>query len=262
MNLKNYDIVIINTSAGKDSLCSIHEMCRLAKEQNYPLSKIHLSHQDLGESEWKGTKELAIQQAEFFGLEIHISAYKNRHGENKSLLDYIEKRGMFPSNKQRFCTSEFKRGPGSTVITKLTKGFDNCRVLYVFGFRREESPSRNKKKKLCINKRHSTKTRTVYDYLPIHDLHVGEVWDIIKSNKLPYHYAYDLGMPRLSCCFCIFSPFDALVIAGKANPELLDRYVAVEQKINHTFRKDLAIREIKSAIENNYLPVEVNDWIM
>lgn len=30
----------------------------------------------------------------------------------------------------------------------------------------------------------------------------------------------DLGMPRLSCCFCIFSPRSALLLAGKHNPGL------------------------------------------
>jgi hypothetical protein len=46
MHLNDYDIVIINSSAGKDSLCSIFEICRMAKDQNYPFSRIVVSHQD------------------------------------------------------------------------------------------------------------------------------------------------------------------------------------------------------------------------
>jgi len=69
-------------------------------------------------------------------------------------------------------------------------------------------------------------------------------------------------MPRLSCCFCIFSPFDALVVAGKANPELLDRYIETERKIGHTFRSGLKIESVKIAIENNYQPKIISDWVM
>jgi hypothetical protein len=46
-------------------------------------------------------------------------------------------------------------------------------------------------------------------------------------------------MPRLSCCFCIFSPRSALLLAAKHNPELLAQYVAVEKQIGHRFRKEL-----------------------
>ena len=69
-------------------------------------------------------------------------------------------------------------------------------------------------------------------------------------------------MPRLSCCFCIFSPFDALVCAGYANPELLDRYVEVEEKIGHTFKNGFAIKEVKEAIKKGYKPKNISDWVM
>lgn len=259
MNLHQYDIVIINSSAGKDSLCAIWEMCRLADDQLYPRDRIVVSHQDLGEMEWKGTKELAQRQAELFGLRFHCSKRKDKNGIEETLLEYVERRGKWPSNKQRYCTSDFKRGPGATVVTKLIKeGY----VLYVFGFRKDESPSRAKKDVFKVNFRLSTKARHVHEYLPIHEWTKEQVWKTITENNLPYHPAYDLGMPRLSCCFCIFSPFDALVTAGKANPELLDRYVKVEQKIGHSFRKDLKIQDVQDAIRNGYEPNKIDDWVM
>lgn len=69
-------------------------------------------------------------------------------------------------------------------------------------------------------------------------------------------------MPRLSCVFCFFSPFDALVIAGKANPELLDRYIEVEAKIGHTFKVKESLADVKKAIESGYSPTKINDWLM
>jgi hypothetical protein len=138
----------------------------------------------------------------------------------------------------------------------------NCRVLHVFGFRADESPDRAKKEPFKVNVQLTTKRRKVFDYLPIHDWTVEMVWDTIKGNDLPYHYAYDLGMPRLSCCFCIFSPFDALVVAGRANPDLLDEYIAAEKITGHSFKDGFEIASVKKAIEEGYQPNNISNWIM
>lgn len=262
MNLHDYHIIIINSSGGKDSLCALWEVCRLANYQDFPFERMAVSHQDLGDMEWSGTKELVKKQADLFGLKTYYSKRRDKNGYEETLLEYVERRGKWPSNKQRYCTSDFKRGPGGRVVTALTKELGECKVLYVFGFRKDESPSRAKKEVLKLNKQLTTKKRTVHDWLPIHDWDKEKVWSTINIHNLPYHPAYDLGMPRLSCCFCIFSPFDALVVAGKANSELLDRYIEVERKIGHTFRDGFAIESVREAIDNNYEPKSINDWVM
>ena len=43
---------------------------------------------------------------------------------------------------------------------------------------------------------------------------------------------------------------NALLIAGKHNPELLDKYCDLEEKIGHTFQNGRAISEIRKAIAN------------
>lgn len=262
INLHQYDWVIINSSAGKDSLAAIQEICRLAKEQNYNFNDIVVSHQDLGIAEWQGTKELAAKQAEHFGLDIYYTKRRNKAGYEETLLEYVERRGKWPANKERYCTSDFKRGPGQRVVTQLTADMAKSNVLYVMGFRAEESPARAKREVLKRDDNMSTKKRTVDVFLPIHDWSTKKVWQVIKDNDLPYHFAYDLGMPRLSCCFCIFSPFDALVLAGINNPELLDQYVGVEERIGHTFRKDLALADVKKAITEGYQPKKISNWTM
>jgi 3'-phosphoadenosine 5'-phosphosulfate sulfotransferase (PAPS reductase)/FAD synthetase len=262
MNLKDYDIIIINSSGGKDSLCAIWKVCQIAKDQSYPLEQVIISHQDLGEAEWQGTKDLVRLQADQFGLKTYFSKRRNKNGEEESLLQYVKRRGKWPSNKQRYCTSDFKRGPGARIVTMLTKEMGECKVLYVFGFRRDESPSRSKKVGLAINKRLSTNRRSVFDWLPIHDWSTEQVWATIRENNLPYHPAYDLGMPRLSCCFCIFSPMNALIVAGRANPALLDRYIEVEQLIGHTFRSGFSLKQVKDAIESDYKIESIQNWVM
>jgi len=262
MKLNDYNLIIVNSSGGKDSLCALWEVCRLANEQAYPIDQVVVSHQDLGYAEWPGTKELAKEQADIFGCDFYVTRRRNKDGYEETLLEYVLRRGKWPSNKQRWCTSDFKRAPGARVVTALTKDMGKCKVLYVFGFRAEESPARSRRKPFRLNTRLTTKRRKVYDWLPIHTWNMEKVWATIKDNNLPYHKAYDLGMPRLSCCFCIFSPFDALVTAGYANPELLDRYVAVEEEIGHTFRNGFAISEVKDAIEKGYKPDKIKDWVM
>lgn len=262
MNLHEYKLVVINSSAGKDSLCSIWEINRLAEMQRYPKSQIIISHQILQE-EWPGTKELAIKQAELFGYEIYFSKRRTKDGYEETLLEYVKRRGKWPSNDIRYCTSDFKRGPGARVVTALTKTWKEiAKVLYIFGFRKEESPARSKKKKLTRNQRMTTRKRIVDEYLPIHDWPLKKVWNVIKGNNLPYHYAYDLGMPRLSCCFCIFSPFDALVLAGIHNPKLLDEYIEVEEITGHSFKNGSTIADIRKVIETGYVPKQIENWRM
>jgi len=260
--LKDYDLIILNTSAGKDSLVMMWDILRRAKKENYPIERIVCSHQDLGRFEWPGTKVLVETQASIFGLKTYYSKRRNKDGYEENLLEYVLRRRKWPSNKQRWCTSDFKRGPGARVVTKLTKDLGKCKVLYVFGFRSQESPARAKKNVIEINKNLSTKNRTVHTFNPILGMDIKKVWRIIKLFKLPYHYAYDLGMPRLSCIFCIFSPFDALVIAGIENMELLEEYISVEEEINHTFRDKFSLKEVRKSIEEGYRPKGIPDWVM
>lgn len=263
IDLNAYDLIIVNSSGGKDSICALWKVVKEAEIQGFDKDKIVVSHQDLGEAEWAGTYDLVKAQSAALGIKQTIKSKRvDRYGHEESFLEYVERRGAWPSNKQRWCTSDFKRGPGARVVTALTKGLGECKVLYVFGFRSEESPARAKKETLKLNKRITTKKRTVHEWLPIHDWSTAKVWSVIKGNNLPYHKAYDLGMPRLSCVFCIFSPKDALVIAGKENPELLDKYVEVEERINHTFQQRLSLREVKDAIAAGYEPQNVENWTM
>lgn len=261
MNLHDYDTVIINSSGGKDSLVAMFYVCELAKRQNYSLQNIVISYQDLGKAAWNYTKELVEKQALLYNLKVYYSRRIDKNKKVETFLEYVKRRRMWPSNKQRWCTSDYKRGPGMKIVTSLTAG-KTCKVLYVFGFRKDESPARAKKQTLILNQNLTTKKRIVHDWLPIHKLSTDAVWFIIRRYSLPYHYAYDLGMPRLSCVFCIFSPFAALVVAGKANPKLLDEYVQVEKEIGHSFRQDLSLASVKEAIENGQEVKQIDNWIM
>ncbi len=245
MNLNDYDMVVVNTSAGKDSQTMLRYLVKLADSQDFPRNRMIAVHADLGRVEWPGTRELAEEQVDHYGL--RFEAISRERGD---LLDQVEARGMWPSSTTRYCTSDQKRDQIAKIITRVSNQLGATKVLNCMGFRAEESPVRSKKATLELNKRLSNKSREVWTWLPILDWTEDEVWADIRESGVRYHPAYDLDMPRLSCVFCIFAPKAALIVAGRNNPELLDEYVRVEDKINHTFRKDMSIRSIRDAIES------------
>jgi 3'-phosphoadenosine 5'-phosphosulfate sulfotransferase (PAPS reductase)/FAD synthetase len=252
-DLSSFDWVCVNSSGGKDSQTALRQVVKACDDAGVPRDRIVVSHQDLGRMEWKGTKELVFLQAAHYGLRVEVSTYRNKDGEALTLLDYVRQRRMWPSSTTRFCTSEFKRGPGGRVLTKLAKERPG-KILNVYGFRAEESPARAKKPTFVRNARFSSGSKDVWDWLPIHDWTLRQVWDDIRASGVPWHTAYDSGMPRLSCVYCIFAPKAALELAGRHNPELLDEYVELEDEIQHTFRKDLSLRQVRENVRAGAVP--------
>ncbi len=204
------------------------------------------------------------------------------------------------SSAARYCTSDHKRSQIFKVWTKLVrevkavKGKSHrVRILDCQGLRAEESPARancNKckgkgsvkvakgsdervtcetcsgtgaRQPFTLRADASNGQREVWTWLPILHHTTDEVWDVIRQSGLPSHYAYDLGMPRLSCVFCIFAPKSGLLIAGYHNRELLDEYVAVEDEVGASFKMDLSLREVRDELEAGWAPqgaVSADAW--
>ena len=261
MDLNRYDKILINSSAGKDSLAMLHHIAMMADDQGVDRSKLMVVHADLGRAEWAGTRELAEEQASLYGLEFRAVS------RSEDLLDQVAARGMWPSNKARYCTSDHKRDQIAKIFTQIAKEANLCRpvkILNCMGIRAQESPARAKKVELESNARATGKgqRKIVDNWLPILDWSEDKVWATIKDNDLPYHHAYDLGMPRLSCCFCVFAPKAALIIAGRANPELMDTYCKIEEEIGHDFRNGFKIAEVREAIRAGEQAETAASWTM
>lgn len=258
IDLHAHGLVVLNSSGGKDSQAMLDYVCRLADSQGYPRSRLHVVHCDLGRMEWPGTAKLAEQQAQAYGLAFH--RVSRTQGD---LLEHVRQRGMWPSSTTRYCTSDHKRDQAAKVIRRLARETGAQSVLSCMGFRAAESPARAKRPVLQLDKRLSTKSRQVFTWLPIFAWTEKQVWRTIFQSGVPHHPAYDAGMPRLSCIFCIFAPRPALILAGRLNPALLNEYVQVEAEINHSFRQDLTLAEIKQAVEAGEEPGRMNElWNM
>ncbi len=256
IDLTAWDFILINTSAGKDSQAMMDVVHEMAVDQGVA-DRLVAVHADLGRVEWTGTKELAVEHAAHYGIRLEIV-----RRERGDLLDQIKSRGMFPSSTARYCTSDQKRDQVAKLYTVLAKeGRDAgivgrpVRILNAMGFRAEESPARAKRPIFSINTRVSNTKKEVADWNPIHEYLLADVWERNAAAGTRHHRAYDLGMPRLSCVFCIFAPREALIIAGRDNPELLAEYVETEIAIGHQFRGapgkkgSISIVEIAQAIE-------------
>ena len=264
VQLADYDFVVVNTSSGKDSQTTLRQIMLQAQREGYPKGRIICAHADLGAMEWPGTVELARKQAEHYGVTFWRMA--RPQGD---LLTHILQRGRWPSSKQRYCTSDHKRGQIRKLFTELVDSLCTparpqrpVRILNVMGMRAQESPARAKLQPFVFDAGASNGKRHIDRWLPIHALTLNDVWADIRGSGVPYHQAYDLGMPRLSCVFCIFSPPAALMIAGRQNPELLARYAAAEEQMGHTFRKDFPIAEVQRAIAAGEDWGKATDWVM
>lgn len=111
--------------------------------------------------------------------------------------------------------------------------------------RADESTARARRQPYTFSAPASNKTRrSVWDWLPIHRWTAAEVWADIHASGVPYHPAYDAGMTRLSCSFCVLGSKADLLLACKLRPEIARQYVAVEESIGHTFQPGRRIAEI------------------
>lgn len=248
--LATYDVILVNSSAGKDSQAMLDSVIEQATRERV-LDRVVVVHADLGRVEWKGTRDLAERQAAHYGVRFLVTTRTQN-----DLLDHIEARRMWPDSQNRYCTSDHKRGPIRRVMTALATehreagSSGQTRILNCMGLRRQESPVRAKAASFEHDETASNGRRHVDNWLPIHDWTTEQVWARIDGHGIRHltHPAYGHGMKRLSCCFCVFAPKAALVIAGQHNPELLDAYVQVEVRIGHRFRHDMAIADVRAAI--------------
>ena len=68
------------------------------------------------------------------------------------------------------------------------------------------------------------------------------------------------GMPRLSCRFCPLASRSALILAARLDPEGAERRAAMEQRMGHSFRHDLSMRDIITLSQAPGRPRPVKNW--
>lgn len=270
-DLTSYDVIEVSSSAGKDSLAMLAYVCAICAALGI-LDRVVVVHADLGRIEWPGTRELAEEQARHFGVRFVV--VKRPQGD---LLDHVRKLRKWPMPTQRFCTADHKRGQIYTAFTALAveararralevaDGDDSrpVRILNCIGLRAEESPGRAKRPTLKRDPKPSGRRKIVDVWLPIQGMAEADVYAACRASGARMHPAYAAGLPRASCIFCIYAPYEALMISGRAHPELLAEYVATEAEIGHDFKHHLPIAKVAADIAAGVLPSgPVKNWRM
>ena len=271
-DLSGYDVILVNISAGKDSQAALDETVRAADAAGVR-DRIVTVFCDLGDDdEWPGTRELAAEHAAHYGLrhEVVFRQVTGPDGQRvqQTLSEHIERRGMWPDAARRYCTSDLKRAPVHRLMTRLAAeqraaGITGrrVRILNVLGLRAQESPKRALMAPFSHDQRASNQTvRRVDEWLPIHSWTTRQVWARIAQAGTRPHSIYAAGMPRLSCRFCVLASRSALVLAARLDPDGARRRAAMEQRMGHSFRHGLSMRDIIAEAETAIGPVTAEDW--
>ncbi|MDT1866882.1 phosphoadenosine phosphosulfate reductase domain-containing protein, partial [Acinetobacter baumannii] len=107
----------------------------------------------------------------------------------------------------RWCSSALKIEVGRRALSNQER-FNNSKVLFVTGERREESPNRAKYFQLethfCDN-RNGKKGRLIDAYRPVLDFTERQVWEILERHNVAAPVPYRLGWSRSSCMTCIYN---------------------------------------------------------
>ncbi len=227
----NEAIFYVSHSGGKDSQTMFIELSNVV-----PASQLVVIHAHLPEVEWKGTRQHikdTIGQTQY----IEVTA-------RKTFFEMVDHRGMFPGPKYRQCTSDLKRGPIEKAIRADMKAKGKSLAVNCMGLRAQESKPRAKMQTFKPHKSLSKAGRTVHNMLPIHDYLIGQVFETINQACQKPHWAYSVGMSRLSCCFCIMANDADLRVAASQNPALYRRYVLKERELDFTVRQGKTLEEI------------------
>lgn len=212
-------LFVCNHSGGKDSQAMYIQLSRLV-----PKEQLVVIHAELDGVEWDGTLQHVKDTVTH---PLYTVAAK------KTFFEMVDARGMFPSPKYRQCTSDLKRDPINKQVRQLLKHRDCKIVVNCMGLRAGESCNRAAKEVLTLSARNSKAGRTWYEFLPIHNYTEEQVFSTIELAGQKPHWAYSVGMSRLSCCFCIMSSKEDLKIAAKYNPLVLAQIDKLERKHNY-----------------------------
>ncbi|HLL66437.1 MAG TPA: phosphoadenosine phosphosulfate reductase family protein [Micromonosporaceae bacterium] len=253
-DLRRFDAIIVNSSAGKDSQVALDVVAGAARAAGM-LDRVTVLHCDLDDVEWPGVIDLAARQAAHYGVRFAMV-----RREADGLLDLVRARGRWPSHHARFCTSATKRQPSRRFMTQLVAGMGLDRpawILNCLGLRAEESRARASRPVLAFDPAASNLTqRKVWTWLPVHDWTLAQVWSRTRDTGVPYHPIYDQSMRRLSCSLCPLAARADIVRACQLRPDLARRYIAVEDAIGHDFRPGLSLRAAYAQAEATASPTD------
>jgi DNA sulfur modification protein DndC len=184
-------------------------------------------------------------QAASYGLELHVV-----RNPNKTYLEMVEKRGMFPSASTRQCTSDLKRGPIQKFIRHLPEKF----IINCTGIRAGESHARAKQSPWKFDEAQSKAGRIIWNWMPIFAESLQDVLRWHWTNHQPLHPVYvpeyhtdgTTGgyLRRFSCRVCIFSTDADIRAIYQHDRDAFDQVSGLEQRVGFTMKNGKSLFQI------------------
>jgi 3'-phosphoadenosine 5'-phosphosulfate sulfotransferase (PAPS reductase)/FAD synthetase len=225
--VQDAQVIFISHSGGKDSQAMLARIVRLNLA-----AKIVVVHSDLGEMEWEPMHHFIEQNA--FGLPVHVVRAQ------ETFFDLCRRTKRFPSGRQQYCTDFLKIIPIAAFIHDYMTKNNITVAINATGMRAEESERRAKKEPFALSGMTQPRKypgHTIYDWLPIFDYKVDDVWQEIKNAGQTPHPIYFKGFSRLSCVFCINGRKNEHQKAAEMRPELYAKMVELEKELGKSLRQ-------------------------
>lgn len=264
-----------SVSGGKDG----QAMTASLVNNGFPIAG--LIHADLGRTEWPQSMDMCQTLSTQFDIRLNVV----RRSDGLDMLAYWQRRmnmlkgtgkPFWSSAKNRYCTSDLKRGPINVFFTTQHDFIISCE-----GIRAGESIARGKKVPLSIRKSKTssyyndmTVTQAIAAYIPgkrltlnwypVFGYSINDVWrtydmsnDLLLQARLeykrtgnvpewwPFHPAYVFGNNRVSCMFCVLGCNNDLNVAAKHNPTLLNELILMEDQGCATFKDNWSLKRLR-----------------
>ena len=230
--------LVVTDSGGKDSA-----VCReLVRRSGVPYELIHnLTTADAPETIYYIREHFRQAEEEGVPCTINYPFYK---GKRVTMWSLIPQKKIPPTRLVRYCCEVLKEQSGTNRF--LTTG-----VRWAESKKRKEgrgiyeSFARERGKKIILNndnddKRQlfeSCRLRSKHICNPIIDWSDHDVWDYIRSEKIPVNPLYDMGFFRVGCIGC--------PMAGRSRYREFALYPTYERAYKKAFEKMLLVRKME-----------------
>lgn len=229
--------LVVTDSGGKDSA-----VCReLVRRSGVPYELIHnLTTADAPETIYYIRERFRQAEEEGVPCTVNYPFYK---GKRVTMWSLIPQKKIPPTRLARYCCEILKERSGENRF--LTTG-----VRWAESQKRKEgrgiyeSFAREKRKKIILNNDNddrrqlfeSCRIRSKHICNPIIDWSDHDVWDYIRSEKIPVNPLYEKGFFRVGCIGC--------PMAGKSRYREFALYPTYERAYKKAFEKMLLVRKL------------------
>lgn len=230
-----YTSVIVSYSDGIDSTGALYWALN-----HFPREKIWLLYCDTG-CEYPNNPGIFYKVAAF--LKVKPVYLRDERGFLGLLMN---ERLKFPDMRNRWCTAYLKTAVTDKWIRNNRQVLGK-RCLFVSGERRDESTGRAK---LPMLEYHSTtlKTTRIADFIchwyrPCLDYEKGKMFEWGRQLNIDPHPCYEY-LGRCSCMFCMLMPDRHAAENMKRYPDIAEKWVRAELKLNHTWKNGKSLQSI------------------